>query len=213
LTLLSGLDGTTSSFDSCLGTLGNTDTAKSNLAGQGARKNHLCGQRISRNNAGLLKNKQIDIIHRKGFELRKTHFTDTRTRQRNKAPLWQTTLHGHLTALKANFMETTGSGLLALVTAAGSLTQTATDAATDSLGSVLCARCRFDGIQAHLSLTLNEVSDLGNHASHCRSVLQFHRMVETTKPKTANGCTMGLLGTDNALDERDLNFLSDMTYP
>jgi hypothetical protein len=81
-----------------------------------------------------------------------------------------------LTALEADLVETTGTGLLTLVTTAGSLAETTTDA-TDTLCSVLGARCGFDGIQAHLSLTLNEVSDLVI-MPHCRGILQLHRMVE-----------------------------------
>jgi hypothetical protein len=70
--------------------------------------------------------------------------------------------------VEADFMEATGTGLLSLMAATGSFAETAADTATDTLCCVLGARCRFNGIQAHLSLTLNEVGDLGNHAAHCR---------------------------------------------
>jgi hypothetical protein len=61
----------------------------------------------------------------------------------NKADLGQAALQGHLAAFEADLVKTAGALLLALVSPAGRLAETATDAATDALAVLLAARRRL----------------------------------------------------------------------
>jgi len=123
---------------------------------------------------------------------------------RNKTALGQTALQRHLAAFKADFMETTGTCVLALVTATGRLAEAAADTATDALFRVFRAAGGFDGVKKHLSLTFHEVIDALDHAADCRSINNFDRMIDAAQTETAHG---GAVGTDCADDAFDLGNL------
>jgi hypothetical protein len=69
---------------------------------------------------------------------------------RFETALWQTTLHGHLTALKAYLVVAAGARFLALVTTTSSLAEARANAATNATLGVFCARCVGNVIEFHL---------------------------------------------------------------
>src|SRR5690606_6612015 len=101
-----------------------------------------------------------------------------------------------------------GTRLLTLVAATGSLAQAATDAATNTLLGVSGACGRLDCVQFHvLTLNLHQVSDLMDHAADRRRVFQNGAGIQSPETQAAHSGAVLLLGTDQALDERDLDLL------
>src|SRR5690606_30813503 len=193
-------------FDRRLGTLGGTHAAQRDLLGQFARQDDLGRQSASRNHAGLLQRQQIDLVDRQLLDFRQAHFDVATGGQRNETALRQTTGQRHLTAFETDLVETTGTGLLTLVAATGSLAQAAADTATDTLLGVSGACGRLDCVQFHvLTLYLHQVCDLVDHAAHGRRIDQLGAAIQAAQTQTAHGRAVVLLGTDQALDERDLD--------
>ncbi|VXC09513.1 hypothetical protein MASSI9I_51132 [Massilia sp. 9I] len=59
----------------------------------------------------------------------------------------------------------------------------------------------------------NEVRDFVDHATHGRGVLQLGDRVDTTQTQTADGGTVILTGTDQALDELDFDSVCHVCSP
>src|SRR6185369_12734453 len=115
---------------------------------------------------------------------------------------------------ETDLVETAGTGLLTLVATAASLAKAGTDAATNAATFLLGAFTRLDSIQTHgLTLNLDEILNLLNHAANCRRIFEFRSTVQLAQTQAAHGGTVVLLGADDALDELHCDFLVSHDLP
>ena len=87
-----------------------------------------------------------------------------------------------------------------MMSATRSFTQAATDTTAYTTLSVSRTSSRFDGVQQHLSLALQQVADLVDHAAVFRSVQNFNSLINLFQTQTASTCLMSFNTTNQALN-------------
>jgi hypothetical protein len=68
------------------------------------------------------------------------------SRQGTKSPFRQTSLQRHLTAFETDFVETTGTGMLTLVTTTTGFTKPRADTTTDTFARWFASHSRFNTV-------------------------------------------------------------------